>query len=443
MSRRVLPLALAVGLTGCASSHQDREWYREELAKRVELRTCAATEGAFPEGVTLDDGLDEAEVVILSLCRSPALKAEVTRIDVARAGLSDSRRLANPQLSMMAPFGPVNAIATLALPLESLWQLPRRTKVAALEADATAEAVLMRALDLVRDARLLHVELGLAVETHELQRELAEVGAEAARIAAVRAAVGDIGVLEESVLNAEARSSLDRADFAATEVEAARARLVAVLGLSRGEGPELNPTYAAPLSQLPPMADLLTVAHHARPDARAAEATVAAANARVGWERTRAFALSGLVESQWGQSNGASLRVGGRADLPIFNQNQGAIAAAKARVEQAKAESEALANTIALEVALAHQRWTRARRSFERFEGEILPQLEIAAQAAESSYRTGDQPYLVVLDALGRLAQARLRLAELRAELRRAHCELERSVGSRLSRGRSGEGRLP
>lgn len=100
---RVLHLALVAGLSACANSQRDREWYGEELATRVALEPCGATEHTVPESVSLADGLDETEVVTLCLCRSPVLRAEVTRIDVARAMLADSRRLANPQLSIMAP----------------------------------------------------------------------------------------------------------------------------------------------------------------------------------------------------------------------------------------------------------------------------------------------------------------------------------------------------
>ena len=49
-------------------------------------------------------------------------------------------------LSVMGPIGPVTAVATLLVPLESLWQLPRRTQAAARAADVAGEAVLMRAL---------------------------------------------------------------------------------------------------------------------------------------------------------------------------------------------------------------------------------------------------------------------------------------------------------
>ncbi len=432
MPRRLLVLLVCASLLGCTTSVRDRAWLDDQLAERAGARTCGRSRHDLPPEVNLDDGIDEAEVVAIALCRSPTLRAELTRIDAAFASLDEARRPANPQLSMMGPIGPITAVATLFVPLESIWQMPQRTKAAAAEANVAGEATLMRALDTVRDARLLHVELGLATERAEIRAELSNIAGDVARITMVRANAGDIGPLEERVLSADARANLDAAEAAETDVGMARARLVTSLAMA--DATDLRPLFSTDVAALPDHRKLVAFARTARPDAHAAEFSVSAAALRAGWERKRVLGLGALIETQWGQQEGPALRLGGRAELPIFNQNQGGIGRADAEVERAIAQHELIARAVVLEVTVTHARFEQATRSRRRFEAEVLPALDAALEAAKRSFESGDQPYLVVLDVVRRVSEARLRRAELIAEQRRALCELERALGARLLR---------
>lgn len=439
MLDRASLLLLCAFLAGCATSFRDRPWLDRQLRDRIGTGTsgagpCGDSRDALPTGVRIADGIDEAEVVSIALCRNPALRAELARIDAARATLDDAGRPANPQLSMMGPVGPITAVATLLVPLESLWQMPSRTEAAAREADVAGEAVLMRALDIARDARLIHVDLGLATERVHVRADLAQIAREAARIASVRAGVGEISPLEANLLLAEARTSTDAADLAGTEVVMARSRLVASLGIDDPRGSSLRPTFSTDIATTPARRETLAFARKARPDARAAELAILAATSRAGWERSRILNLGALVETQWNQSAGAALRLGGRIELPIFNQNQGGIGRADAEIERAIAQSELVARTVIMEVTLALARMEQATRSRLRFDEDVITALEAALDTARQSFETGDQPIPVVLDVARRLAEARLRRAELVADQRRALCDLERSIGSRLVR---------
>lgn len=422
-------LALVLLVCGCASSTRDRAWLDRQLHDRVGVTPC--------DDVHLDDGLSEPEVATLVLCRSPALRAEKTRIDAALATLDEARRPANPQLTLLGPLGPVTALATLLVPLESLWQMPSRAAAAARDADVTGEAVLLRALDLVRDARLLHIELGLSVERAQVRRELSQIAAEVARIAAVRAKTGDVSPMEERVMSAEAQTALDTSDFATTEVTMAHARLRAALAL---DSTSVQATFTTDVSTPPTLRALIDFARAARPDARSADLAISAATARAKWERSRVVNLSAQVEAHWNQTPGPAMRVGGRLELPIFHWNPGGIGRAEAEIERANALHESVARAVILDVTLALARFEQATRSRQRFEADVLPTLDAALGMAQRGFESGDQTYLVVLDVLRRTGEARLRSAELRAEQRRALCELERSIGARLQNTRSERG---
>ena len=426
-----LAVLLALAAAGCAGSSRDRAWLDEELRARMGAATSGDDASPLPPGVSSSDGLDEQEVLATALWRSPSLRVELTRIDAARPTLDEAGRPANPQLSVMGPIGPVTAVATLLVPIESLWQIPQRTEAAARDADVAGESVLMAALDLVRDVLVLHAELGLAQDRAAARAELAEVSAEMARIGHVRAEVGDTSPLDAAVPAADARTALAAADTARSEILAARARLIARLALDDDDDVRAVFTRGE-LEGLPPIASLVEVARTSRPDVWSAEHAIEAAAARAGGERARPFNVAALVEGQWSDAIGPSLRLGGRIDLPIFGANPGGVGRAEAEITRAMAQLDVVARAVVMDIWVAHTRLEQAARSRVAFEEDVLPSLEEGLRVATSAYEEGEETYLVVLDVLRRLGDARLRHAELIAESRRARAELERAIGARL-----------
>ncbi len=442
---RSWPLLSLCLLVGCASSSRDRAWLDEQLRDRTGASTggeeMASDPQRWPTGVSIDDGLDEREVVSLALTRSPFLRSEMARIDAARATLDEANRPANPQLSLMGPFGPVTAVATLLAPLESLWQMPDRAAAAARDADVAGETVLMSALTVARDVRLLHVELALAEDRVAIRNTLRETAAELARVGEARARLGEATPLEAELLRVDASNAVDATNFAENDVLLARARLSAALAL---DGAAATSSWhavfdgeSAPIDV--PLEQLLGAARRMRPDARAAEIAIEAAASRAGWERSRVVALGALIEGQWRESTGPSLRLGGRIELPIFGLNPGGIGRAEAEIRRATALLDMTIQTVTSEVRVAHARALQAERSRELFDTQVLPSLEASLAMAQSGLLAGDAPPLLVLDVMRRISEARLRRADLVAEARRARAELERAIGGRLALATSQE----
>lgn len=426
-------LASVAAIAGCATPSRDRAWIDDALRARLGHGITAGDEASSTAAVTLADGLDEDEAVALALARSPSYRADLTRLDAARATLDEAGRPANPQITLLGPLGPVTAIATLLAPLESLWQIPQRTEAASRELESVAESLVMSGLDLARDVLLAHAELGLAADRAHLRAELAVASAEVARIGEVRARVGEASSLEPSVVLSDARVAADASAAAASELGMARARLATLLALDDAETATLSAVFRRPpIGGLLSEAALLEIARASRPDVRAAELAIAAAAARAGWERTRVVALAAHVEGQWSEALGPSLRLGGRIELPIFGANPGGIGRADAEVTRAEAQLEVVARRVVLDITLSSTRVRQAEASLETYRRDVLPALEEALRVATSSFESGDETYVVVLDALRRTAEARLREAELLAESRRARAELERAVGARL-----------
>jgi cobalt-zinc-cadmium efflux system outer membrane protein len=85
-------------------------------------------------------------------------------------------------------------------------------------------------------------------------------------------------------------------------------------------------------------------------------------------------------------------------------------------------------------VRQAHFRYAQARAEMEVLDQQVRPEVEAAIRRAESAYREGDTSYVVVLETTRQLLDSHLRQEQLKAELRRAWADLERSVGRRLEK---------
>ncbi len=97
------------------------------------------------------------------------------------------------------------------------------------------------------------------------------------------------------------------------------------------------------------------------------------------------------------------------------------------------AQHEVVARTVVMEVTSARARALKRAARASDSETGVVPALEEALAVAKHSFESGDETYVVVLDVLRRVGDARLRLADLVAEQRRARCELDRALGARLA----------
>lgn len=424
-------LALVCTLAlGCAHSDRDRAWVTRSL-KEHGAPTGAGDAGATSSHSALSDGLDEDEAAAMALRLNPTFQAELARIDAARADLAEAGRLPNPQLTLVGGLGPISSFATLLAPLDALWQMPRRTEMAARALEAVAESLVQTGLSLARDARVAHADRGLAEDRARVRAELAGTWAELARLGDVRAKLGETNAGEAAALRAEAAIAADTRDASDNERILARAQLRNVLGLDPN-APRFDIRFTRLLAPPPSPAELIALARASRPDLRAAELSVRSAVARAGWERSRVVSFAAQVEGHWTRPDELASRVGGRVELPIFQANPGGIGRANAEVARSVALLNATRQRVLLEILQAHARIVQGKASLETYRTEVLPPLEEAARVSMRNYELGEETHMVVLDGLRRQGEARLREAELLAAWRRADAELERAVGARI-----------
>lgn len=235
-----------------------------------------------------------------------------------------------------------------------------------------------------------------------------------------------------------------RANIQRRELEVARDRAQRSLSVSRSalaasmglETAAFGPVSGAlsPLPDLPLLRDL--------------EAVIADSPSVSRWvseteRRSRALTLKRAesipdVEVRLGarhfrESDDTSLVLGVSIPLPVFNRNQGEIAAARSRHSQARAQerSELLQAKAAL--AATWQDLAAAREEAATLGDEIIPHARKTLEAVEYGYRAGKFAILDMLDAQRTLIELQGRHLDALTTFHRASIELNRLLGRGLA----------
>ena len=439
MLRALALLSLLLGMAGCtAHTRHDRAYVSQSLRDRTGYGIDPSSQkGAFqlPTSLSIADGLSAEEAVAVALWNNAQFQADLAELGFARADLIEAGMLRNPMLSLLFPAGPKQLEATLSLPIEVLWQRPKRVAAAKIDAQRVAENLVQHGLDLARDAHLAHAGLALAQARQHLAAENAHQRRAAAEIATARQRAGEISSLEASTSWLEALQAQEAAVRFTQEAEASRARFNTLLGMEvQDTSFTLSSDPETPLPQ-PSLPELLQAAFASRPDLRAAELAIEAAGKRIGWERTRILNLAAVLDANGAGKEGFEMGPGAQIEIPLFNWNNGKIARAQAHLQQAARQYLVVKHRLALEVHEAQTGYLAAQQAITLCRSEWLPTAITAAEQAQKAYAAGEVSYLFVLETNRRLLDAQGRAAEATAELHRAEARLKHSVGFYQARG--------
>ena len=242
---------------------------------------------------------------------------------------------------------------------------------------------------------------------------------------------GDISELETIASKVDALNAKAIDGVQQQNVSISRARLASLLGIPTVETP-LVPTALETISV--PEHDeqqLIETALACRPDYHAARWSVAAASERSHLSRWMFWRADSVVDVRQGPDytrTGSGLRF----DLPIFNRNQGGILRADWELNAAMHNRDAIRDQIYQDVRVACRQLSQAKANLTILETDVLPNLSEAVSIAEKGFADGGTDYLLVLQTTTLYLDARARILDQRAMLKRAVAELERSVGRSL-----------
>lgn len=439
--RRSLPAilasiaAMATMAAGC--SPLPRASNRAGVVAQLEARTIAWEELDAPLCRTsaLDapsQSLSEDAAVALALWHNAAFQDLLVDLDIARADIITAGQLANPELWTVFPVGPKQLEFALNVPLEALWLRPRRLAAAELQSRQVGERLVQDALNVVRDVRVACIDLRLSENRLRLAGEGAALRERIAQFAEARLRAGDATELEATTVRVDSLLASEEQRRATHDVELARQRVAFLIGMPAADVTveaaserDFTVALAAP--------ELIEEATQTRPDLWARELAAGAAAERVRLARHDYLKVVGILPDANAEgSEGFEAGPGMLVTLPLFHQNQGPIARAKADWDRARRQYDLLRDTVVLEVRQAHTRFVQAEADRAVWEDEILPVTAAAVEQAERAYQGGGVPLLLVLETSRQALSAKLRHAEAEAAVERAAAELERAVGRQL-----------
>ncbi len=432
-----LGAVLAGLLSGCAVRREacDRGCVSANLAERTGFTVGPAKcdeEVILPNGASLADGPTEDEAVLIALWNNAAFQELLVELRIARGDLIQAGLLPNPEVAYFFPAPQKSFKYLVDAPIEALWLRPIRVAAASEESARVCARLTQAGLDLIRDVRQAFADVLLAEGRRRVADEAVRIRSQIARLADARLTAGDISVQEAAAARIDALQAKQDAARVAYDVALAEERLRHLLGIGDDRSPLKLVNTPPPLRDDLDDEALCAEAIGTRPDALAADLAVAAAAERLRLSKVSWIRLLGILDATSGQGKGREFGPGFRVTLPIFNWNQGAIARAEAEWQKAARQQQTVRDQILLDVRQAYFRYTQARVEMEILGKQVLPEVEAAIRRAESAYREGGTPYVVVLETTRQFLDSHLRQEQLQAELRRAWADLQRSVGRRL-----------
>jgi cobalt-zinc-cadmium efflux system outer membrane protein len=111
--------------------------------------------------------------------------------------------------------------------------------------------------------------------------------------------------------------------------------------------------------------------------------------------------------------------------IPVFNRNQGNIAAAEAEWVAACREIERIELELQDRLAIAYRRYANAKQQAEKYTGSIVPRAERSLSLVTQGYENGQVEYLTLLLAQQTYLQAQLASLDALRELRTAAALIE------------------
>jgi cobalt-zinc-cadmium efflux system outer membrane protein len=363
----------------------------------------------------------------------PALRAAAHDIAASEASVDQAGRYPNPALEYLREgqqAGNRTTTVQLSQPIELGGK--RRARIAlAQESVAIARSELAaRRREIRSDVIAGYYAVQVAQERQQLARALIELARRSVDVAARRVAAGKISPIDETRARLAAVDASTELNQASGELAIARTTLAALIGQA-ADSIALAASHADQLPEVKPLALMLGAVDDAAPVQRA-RGQLAAQVAQTAVERAaRIPDLTVTVGSQRDDGPGRRQAVLGLSiPLPLFNRNQGGIAAALRRTDQAQEELAAARVAAASGLANAHTRYEVARSESMLLARDVLPNASAAYALTLKGFEYGKFSFLEVLDAQRTLFQSQVRHWNALREGWRAYAEIERLSGA-------------
>ncbi|MDK2762162.1 MAG: TolC family protein [Sphingopyxis sp.] len=388
----------------------------------------AVRTGPLPARLTLAQAMEEADA------RSPRVVAAAAEVEAARGRQRQSRYRFNPTLNVdvqnfagTGPYTGFNGLETTVLVSQRI-DVGGRRRARMTLADAELIAAQYRLeiarADLALDVRNQFATASAARDSLTLARENEARARELVRVAQAMVDTGNEPPLRAFRANAALVQATAELRTAEAEEQTSRRSLAALLGattppveLVAGDAGLVTPASADALETL---------------DVRLAETDKVIAEARLRGQRA-----DGRLDPSLGVGMRQLRATGDRAfvanlsvPLPIFDRNQGNVAAAKSDVAAAIARRENAVVNAQAQIANAQAELEAADARLAALEGSGIEQAREGVRLAELSYRAGKSSLVEYIDAQQAYAATQAELIAARQARAAARAVLARQAAA-------------
>ncbi len=401
------------------------------------------------------DGLSVELLVESAGTRRADLLAARQRLAIAEGRLLQAGLRPNPVFSMeygsprfLGGESEYDFSSGLSQAIELGGKRGKRRAVAELELQQVRAEIFAIERQIAVEIRRDYTKAIAAARQLDVVERLLAAEAELVRVTEARLTEGDVAPLDLNLVRVESdRLRIQRIE-ARNELETALLRIRTLIGIEVTE-----PLRLAPQSDRPPrldlgLNDLTEKALNERADLQAARLGERIGTAKINLARaeaapdvtpsvrySRAKAFTDLPASAGGgiaNNLDSELTFGVLIDLPVFNRNQGGIAAASGEQIQAGRTREFLEATIRRDVAVAYSQYRAAAEKLVLYTTQIMPRAEANLQTVRAAYNAGEFSVFEVVNEQRRLNENVTNYNRALEEYYTALTSLEAAVGAAL-----------
>ncbi|MCZ7618957.1 MAG: TolC family protein [Myxococcota bacterium] len=375
------------------------------------------------------------------------LQAARLAIDVARGQRRQAGRLENPELELgyvddfaFADEGERAASAGFAQRFPVTARLARERDVAGQDVEIAEAEVRNFVRTLIADVEGVFYTVRALDERRATNAELIESVRHVEETTVRRLRAAEVSPAEVGLLRIERLRLEQETQRLLREREVAASSLTRLLGRARSE--EISPIGdldPGPMAGVlvPPVA---TVAAMDRPDLEGAQRGIERADADLRLARTEIWqdwtvrlgteSDRQVFDAPIGVERDAALGIGLTVPIPLWNRQQGRIAAAAAELRRSRRSRDALVLRIDEEIRAADARVRTLRSSVDAYAEDILPEAKRSQELFERGYRQGLVGIAELLQAQRQYNESRTLYLELLGDLRQAAIALEAATGT-------------
>jgi cobalt-zinc-cadmium efflux system outer membrane protein len=391
------------------------------------------------------------ELVARAIAENPEILAAQADAEAARGRLLQAGLRPNPMLELggqKALSSDNNISVGVTVPLDLNRRKEGRVGVAEREVEMKRAQAVDRERRLRAEVRTKAADLLASRRDLDVADELLRVNRDALALVGERARRGAVPALEESLLLVEVNRLDANRRMVASRVEVLTFQLKALAAWPT-ESPLTVDGDLRTTPGTPDRAAGLTTALEQRSDLRVAEADAAMARAKIlkeqadgRWDASLSVSYQ-RQDTGFGGLSGITDRGGTRPiqdvfnyfggsvtiTLPVWNQNQGSVAAARAEATAAGRRVELAALTIRQEVDAAFTQYEAAQRSLEIYVRGVRDVARQNLDVVRQSYALGRGSLLDVIAEQRRYIEIEMGYTDVLKQVYTAAVEIERAVG--------------